>query len=182
MTIAFAIKILGALIIAVSHRVLIRAAREEGIGWWISTMLIPGAAIFYGLRNVHHYARTLLAIGVGGCVMAGAFGLEIYGAFQEAKKQPHAQADATEDREPGDDSPSVPPLTASATSASTASISPELQRRIEQLQKRHAALTAERATLNVNSPDAVKTFNLHAADYHALKRQIEAEMAQPGAR
>lgn len=179
MTIALVLKILGALIIAGAHRTLVRSAREEGTGWWISTMIVPGAAIYYGLRRFREFAQTLLAMVIGAVITAGGFGLQIYDTVHSATATASMTDNAGEDG-PDED---VAVESASATPAplpagGSKPLPVDFQRRVDQLQKRYAALIADRAKLDVKKPDAVRAFNLRAADYHAFKRQVEAELAE----
>jgi hypothetical protein len=179
MTIAFVLKILGGLILLGAHRTLIRAAREEGTGWWIATMVIPGAAIFYGLRNFRAFAQTFVALAIGAVISVGGFGLGIYDRVHEMQATA-ATSSSSDDEDDEDDEEPGALHHATAVTLQPATPKPlpgDLQKRVDQLQKSYAAMTADRAKLDEKNADAVRAFNLRAGDYQSLKRQLEAEVA-----
>lgn len=173
---ALVLKVIGGVILAIAHRQLIRAARDESTGWWIATFVIPGAAIIFGLRYLRHFATTLIAIVVGSLILVSGFGLDIYSAVQKARETAASETNSSDHDEPeedDDDEEDIPSISSNQVPRNqpAANLPADLRDRTSKLQQRYAEITSARQKLDVKNEDAVRTFNLRAAEYHeALKR------------
>jgi hypothetical protein len=166
-------------------RTLICAARDEGVGWWIASFIIPGAAIAFGLRYFRDFKGALLGVVLGGILTACGFAAAIHERVQEAREA--AAMTHTEDEDDGEDSAESDEAPrhvmqrngpTPVANVSAQALPADLRKRILQLQKHHAEIIAARGDLDVGDPDAVRRFNLRAAEYHEALSLLRAEVAE----
>lgn len=241
-TLALGLKVVGGLLVGVSHRRIIRAIKQEqGARSWLAAMLIPGVAIWYGLKRIDQYSRTLLAILFGFAMLSGGLALQVFDAYRNgefsAQQGPLAQmgtdvsagqpgflqrlrtaanaarsakgqlaganvAPSCAEPEPllvteaPPTSPAAPvasPVAAAApapaskaagavaTKAPSATpavgdIPPGLQPAFQKLQARYKQLETDRAKLDAQNPDALRAFDLRAADYRTACEQFRSQL------
>lgn len=195
-TTALVLKVIGGIIVGGAHRTIVRAAKEEGTGWWLAAMLVPGGSIVYGVRRFQEFIAVLLVMVAGFAILGGGVGLHFYQRLQgvqgmaasEPAMEREEEADFADDESADTVIAATPvsfateaPRSVPASSADrlpvAADVPRRLQPKLQKLTERYARLAEERARLDPTNENAVRSFNLRAEDYQAARRQFHAELA-----